>query len=170
MSPKDTSAPLQGQPHHPRENAAPAAREITKRILVVDDEAVVREVLARTFRKLGYEVTETADADEAVKAFLCQSFDLITLDIDMPGLNGLDFHKVLSQEFGVGKRIVGAVARKLPPILVITGFADRTDVANGQFGEGIVGVLSKPLDIDVLVRTVRCILDDGGPRDNTDDS
>ncbi|MHC5055947.1 MAG: response regulator [Planctomycetota bacterium] len=179
MRPEYSSGPRQSQPSNPREHAAraeeehrepSATRKIKKRILVVDDETVVRGILAGTFRKLGYEVTEAANADKAVKAFLYQSFDLITLDIALPGMSGLDFHRVLSQEFGVGKRIAGAGARKLPPILFITGFAERTDVAGGQFGEGIVGVLAKPFDIDTLVRTVHGILEDGSLDDNTDDS
>jgi len=139
-----------------------SARKTPKRILVVDDEAIVRGVLAKTLQKLGHDVTEAANADEAVKAFLRGRFDLITLDIDMPGMSGLEFQKALSQEFGVGKRVTGALTRKLPPILIITGFADRDDVAKGQFGEGIVGALSKPVEMDVLVRTVQSILEDGG--------
>ena len=129
------------------------------RVLVVDDDPdytlLVVEVLEEG---LGCEVTCASNAEEAVKTFLSGAFDLITLDHRMPGLHGMDIHKVLSQEFGAGKRTTGFVARKLPPVLIVTGYAEDPEIIRGQFGESIVGVLQKRVHMEELERVVSDIL------------
>ena len=121
-----------------------------RRVLVVDDEPSIRETMSRMLVGLGCEVVCASDADGAVAAFLKGAFDLVTLDHRMPGLKGMDVHKVLSQEFGAGKRTTGFTPRKFPPVLIVTGYADDPEVLKGQWGEGIVGVLQKPVHMDDL--------------------
>jgi len=128
------------------------------RVLVIDDEEDMREVLSRMLGGLGCEVSCAASAEEAVKAFLAVPFDLITLDHRMPGMHGMDLHKVLSQEFGAGKRTTGFTPRKLPPVLIVTGYAEDPEVVRGQWGESVVGVLQKPVHKEELERVVRDIL------------
>jgi hypothetical protein len=72
----------------------------------------------------------------------------------MPGLDGAALHKVLSQEFGAGKRTSGFTPKKLPPIVVITGHPEEPEVIKTQFGESVIGVLSKPVVVDDIVRLV----------------
>ena len=131
----------------------------TPSVLVVDDEDEMREVICRMLASLGCETVGAGSAEEAVGAFIAGTFDLVTLDHRMPGLRGMDLHKVLSQEFGAGRRTTGFVPRKLPPILIITGYAEDPDVVDGQWGEGIVGVLQKPVAIAQLRRIVEGLLD-----------
>jgi CheY-like chemotaxis protein len=134
------------------------SQEKHPRVLVVDDEAEIREVISRMLADMGCEVTCASSADEAVGAFLQGGVDLITLDHRMPGLKGMDLHKVLSQEFGAGRRTTGFTPRKLPPILIVTGFAEDAEVERGQWGEGIVGVLQKPVHKEELKRVVEDLL------------
>lgn len=134
--------------------------EKAPRVLVIDDEEDMREVLSRMLGALGCEVSCAASAEEAVKTFISGSFDLITLDHRMPGIHGMDLHKVLSQEFGAGKRTTGFTPRKLPPILIVTGYAEDPEVIRGQWGEGIVGVLQKPVHKEELERVVQDLLGD----------
>jgi CheY-like chemotaxis protein len=131
---------------------------VAPRVLVIDDEEEMREVLSRMLASLGCDPVSAASAEEAVGAFVKGTFDLITLDHRMPGLRGMDLHKLLSQEFGAGKRTTGFVPRKLPPILVITGYAEDPEIVDGQWGEGIVGVLQKPVTIAELRRIVEDLL------------
>ena len=129
--------------------------EKARRVLVIDDEEDIRDILSRMLGALGCEVSCAASAEEAVKAFISGPFDLITLDHRMPGLHGMDLHKVLSQEFGAGKRTTGFTPRKLPPVLIITGYAEDPEVIRGQFGESIVGILQKPVHKKELERVVQ---------------
>ena len=135
------------------------SNEKRPRVLVIDDEAAIREVMTRMLTSMGCEVVSASSADEAVPLFMSEPFDLVTLDHRMPGLKGMDLHKILSQEFGAGKRTTGFTPRKLPPVLVVTGYAGDPEVVQGQWGEGIVGVLQKPVHRDELERVVRDILE-----------
>ena len=114
------------------------------RVLVVEDDDVAREGIAVTLRGLDCDVVEVAESTQAVEAFLNDSFDLITLDYRMPGINGMELHAILSQEFGAGKRVTGPAPKTLPPIVIITGYPDSQDVVEGRLGEGIAAVIPKP--------------------------
>ena len=128
------------------------------RVLVVDDDEIARGAIVRLLERMGCEVASASNAHEAVSMFLTGKFSLITLDYRMPGLNGMALHKVLSQEFGAGKRTTGFVLKKLPPIVVVTAYAEEPEVVRAQFGESIVGVVQKPFIESGLGRMVRDLL------------
>jgi len=70
------------------------------RVLLVEDEDTVRNVVARLLKKLGYEVSSAANADEAIAFFAGGgSFDLVVTDIVMPGLSGIEMSEVLKARF-----------------------------------------------------------------------
>ena len=70
------------------------------RVLLVEDEDTVRNVVARLLKKLGYEVSSAANADEAIAFFDGGgSFDLVVTDIVMPGLSGIEMSEVLKARF-----------------------------------------------------------------------
>ncbi len=70
------------------------------RVLLVEDEDTVRNVVARLLKKLGYEVFSAANADEAIAFFEGGvSFDLVVTDIVMPGLSGIEMSEVLKARF-----------------------------------------------------------------------
>ena len=136
----------------------PGSAEKVFRVLVVDDDEAPREVITRLLESMGCEVTPTASAQEALSAFVSGTFDLVTLDYRMPGMDGMAFHRILSQEFGAGKRTTGSVPKKLPPIVVVTGYSEEPNVVYGQFGESVVGVIQKPNIEEQLARIVQDLL------------
>jgi two-component system cell cycle sensor histidine kinase/response regulator CckA len=70
------------------------------RILLVEDEETVRNVVARLLVKLGYEVSSAAGAKEAIAMFdNGADFDLVVTDIVMPGLSGVEMAEVLKGRF-----------------------------------------------------------------------
>jgi CheY-like chemotaxis protein len=70
------------------------------RVLLVEDEDTVRNVVARLLKKLGYQVSSAANADEAIACFdKGDSFDLVVTDIVMPGLSGIEMSEVLKARF-----------------------------------------------------------------------
>lgn len=125
------------------------------RVLVVEDDDLTREFIVGTLEEMGCRVEAARDAQEAVSTFLAGEFDLVTLDHRMPGLSGMELHKILSQEFGAGKRTTGFAVKRLCPVVVVTGHAEDPEVARGQFGESIVGVIQKPFIDEALGRVVR---------------
>ncbi len=110
------------------------------RLLLVDDDANVREFLADALVSLGYRVDMLPDAEAALVALAQGAPDLMLVDFAMPGMNGAE--------------LAGA-ARKLHPalpIVFVTGFAE-TDQLEGALGPG-APVLRKPFGMDELAEMV----------------
>jgi two-component system chemotaxis response regulator CheB len=88
-------------------DGTPPARNLPARILIVDDSAVARSVLARMLASYSdFEVVaEAASADEAVSLLATQAVDIVLLDLDMPGSSGLEALPAIL-EMGAGARIL----------------------------------------------------------------
>ncbi|HET6364073.1 MAG: response regulator [Nitrospirota bacterium] len=61
-----------------------------KKILVVDDEENIRQLYKEEFEEMGYEVTMVADGIQALRALDTKKFDLVTLDMRMPDIDGIE--------------------------------------------------------------------------------
>ena len=123
----------------------PRTAERQPRILVVDDEANIRELLTQEFTEAGYAVVTAANGREAVAEVRRQRPDLIVLDVMMPEMNGFD---------------VAAVLRNDPqtldiPIIILSIVQDR----ERGFRLGVDRYLTKPINTDVLFREVGALLD-----------
>jgi DNA-binding NtrC family response regulator len=117
-----------------------------RRILVVDDDKTFRISTAELLRQDEYEVADAASAQEASQALASGSFDLMLLDLRMPGLDGNRFVEVLRAR-GVDV-----------PILMITGFG-TVDAAVESLHLGADDFLTKPVDPDVLSARVSELLE-----------
>jgi len=114
-----------------------------KKILIVDDEKSVREMISSALRKFTDFGVETADdGAQAIKKVLSENFDLVLMDIKMPNLNGIDAIKAL--------RII----KQDLPIIIITGFASEDEKAQGlEYGAN--EIMTKPISIKELVRKTK---------------
>src|SRR5262249_25302383 len=121
--------------------AAPADRR-PPRILVVDDERSMRELLAIVLRREGYEVILAGDGRSAVNTLERESVDLLISDIKMPDLSGVE---VLRAAKRIDQDILG---------IMITAFAS-TDSAVEAMRLGACDYLTKPFDVDLLKMKVR---------------
>jgi CheY-like chemotaxis protein len=130
-----------------------------KRILVVDDEPEICELLREVLAGLDLRVDTAQSAEEAMRLYTENEYDLVTLDVCMPGTNGMAFHQALSRSFGFGKRVSSILPQRLPPVLVITGYPEDDLVRELFLGERVVGVLQKPVSSEQLLRVVRDLLD-----------
>jgi two-component system nitrogen regulation response regulator NtrX len=116
------------------------------RILVVDDEANIRELLDEILSEEGYAVTTAADANDARAARRRQSFDLTLLDIWMPDTDGI----TLLKEWADG----GA----LDPVVMMSGHG-TVDTAVEATRLGALDFIEKPVSLSKLLRTVSRALD-----------
>jgi len=121
--------------------AAPAERR-PPRILVVDDERSMRELLAIVLRREGYEVVLAENGRAAVAALEREPVDLLISDIKMPDMSGVD---VLRAAKKIDQDILG---------IMITAFAS-TETAVEAMRLGACDYLSKPFDVDLLKMKVR---------------
>jgi len=113
-------------------------------LLVVDDDARLRELLRRYLSDSGFRVTAAADASEARSSLASFAFDLVVLDVMMPGESGLELTRALRAEGRV-------------PVLLLTAMAEPEDRING-LEQGADDYLSKPFEPRELVLRVRNLL------------
>jgi two-component system, OmpR family, phosphate regulon response regulator OmpR len=113
-------------------------------ILVVDDDRRIRELLVSYLAGNGYRVTAAANAREARKAMAGLAYDVIVLDVMMPGENGLDFASSL-------RASLNAV-----PILMLSARSDAADRIKG-LAQGSDDYLGKPFEPEELLLRLRSL-------------
>src|SRR5712664_983270 len=111
------------------------------RVLVVDDDAALAEMLGIVLRGEGFEPTFVADGDRALEAFRETRPDLILLDLMLPGMDGIDVCRQIRAESGV-------------PIVMLTAKSDTVDVVLG-LESGADDYIVKPFKPKELVARVR---------------
>jgi two-component system, OmpR family, response regulator ResD len=125
------------------------------RVLVVDDEPMVRDVLSRYLEQSGFEVEAASDGERALAAFAARPPDLVLLDLMLPRLDG----------FEVFRRIR---ARNDSPVIMITARGHTTDrIAGLEIGAD--DYVSKPFSPAEVVARVRSVLRRSSARDRAAD-
>ncbi|WP_430511575.1 response regulator [Pannonibacter phragmitetus] len=119
-------------------------------ILLVDDDSRIRDLLGRVLQENGYRVTTAANAAEARRCLSGLAFDLLILDIMMPGENGLELATSLRADSPV-------------PILMLTARAEAEDRIAG-LEAGVDDYLPKPFDPRELMLRIAAILRRGATR------
>lgn len=120
------------------------------RILVVDDNALNRELLVQILEDLGYAVDEAGDGYAAVDQAARADYVAILMDCEMPGLDGYD----------ATRRIRRAPSERRVPIIAVTGHSP-TIVGSKVAAAGMDGCLGKPVDEDELDAALRRVQDGG---------
>ncbi len=111
---------------------------VGKRVLVVDDDASIRELLATALEDDGYEVVPATNGEDALSVVERWRPDVIVLDLMMPVMDGWTFAKRLRERHEI-------------PIVVLSA---ANDLARHAKTIGAADVLAKPLDLDQLLPKV----------------
>jgi len=123
-----------------------------KRILIVEDEQPIREMVMFALASVGYEAWEAADSRQAHAVIAERLPDLILLDWMLPGISGIDFARRLKKE---------ELTRELP-IIMLTARAEEEDKVQG-LESGADDYITKPFSPRELVARIRAVLRRGGP-------
>ncbi|HSP28391.1 MAG TPA: response regulator transcription factor [Ilumatobacteraceae bacterium] len=115
-----------------------------QRILVVDDEAAIRDLVGSSLRNEGFEVDEAADGEEALTRFAQRVPDLVVLDLRLPGIGGLDVLREIRRTSAVY-------------VIVLTARADEADKLIG-LELGADDYITKPFSPRELGARVRAVL------------
>ena len=115
-------------------------------ILIVDDEQVVCDALARHLVKAGFEVTVAYQGNTAIELLHTRRFDLGLIDIRMPRVTGFDVLEALKQAQPDAKAIM------------MTAYADIKSAVE-LISRGAVDLVSKPVDTDEVILAIRRCLD-----------
>ncbi len=118
--------------------------ETAPHILVVDDDTRIRELLRKYLVENGFRVTTAQDAAAARANLAGLDFDLLVLDVMMPGEDGLELTRAIRRDSGV-------------PILLLTAMGEADDRING-FERGADDYLVKPFEPRELVLRIQTIL------------
>jgi DNA-binding response OmpR family regulator len=113
------------------------------RVLVVDDDAAIRQVIAFALSDEGFEVDQAKDGLTALEVIDRRHPDLILLDMRMPGMDGWEFVKRYRER------------PHQAPIIVLTA---AQDAAQRGAEVNAAGCLSKPFDLDTLIETVSALV------------
>lgn len=115
------------------------------KILVVDDMRSMRLTLAGTIEDQGYDVTGVEDGYQAINAVKGTHFDLVFMDIKMPGINGVQTYREIK------KISPGSV------VVMMTGFAVE-DLVKEALEEGAFSVIYKPFELEKVISLVESVL------------
>ena len=118
---------------------------MTEKVLVVDDERQIRDLLGEFLEREGYEVFLAAAGEEAIELAERKIPHAILLDVKMPGIDGIE----------VCKRLKAESRTQFIPVIMITGYVDDKMVA---IESGADDFVNKPIDLVELAVRVKSIL------------
>lgn len=111
-------------------------------ILIVDDDQVMRDMLAAQLQQAGFSAAAAGSTDEALSMLANQKFSAIVTDLQMPGRDGIEFLEVVKRK---GWDV---------PVILMTGFASTGTVRRAR-ESGACAFLTKPFTASALLETVR---------------
>jgi len=124
-----------------------AGRDIKARLLIVEDETAIREMLGYTLMKEGYACTEAADVEQARQQVLSARPNLILLDWMLPGMSGIDYARSLRGD---------PVTRDIP-VIMLTARGEEGDKIRA-LDTGADDYITKPFSTRELLARIRAVL------------
>lgn len=125
---------------------------MSKKILIVEDDGNIRELLRLYLEREGYEITEAANGEEGVEQWRKINPDMILLDVMMPIMDGWQVCKIIREESKV-------------PIIILTAKGETFDKVNG-LEMGADDYIVKPLEMREVVARVRAVFRRFAPEDD----
>lgn len=126
---------------------------MTKRILIADDDLLLRELLVARLSTAGHDLDLAADGEEALVKLRRRHFDLVLLDLRMPRMDGIE----------VLQSMKALPSHEGTKVIVLTGSRSEDDVADAE-RLGVESYLAKPVDIEKLAERVEIVLNPSGTK------
>ncbi len=118
----------------------PGSLATANRVLIVDDETVNRELLAHVLSRNGYRPTKVGSGLEALEKINTKAFDLVLLDVVMPGMDGMECLAKIRTQFSMTEL----------PVIMVSGEQDRERLLQA-FRSGANDYIAKPIDREILL-------------------
>ena len=118
-----------------------------RKIIIVDDDVLIRETVRLALDHAGYAVTAVGDPGRALAAVRAERPDLVIMDLYMPGFDGRELIRQMKAD----------PETAATPVILFTGSSEPIDVVSG-LQSGAVEYLAKPIDGEVLLGKIRHIL------------
>lgn len=117
---------------------------MTMKILITEDDAIIREGICAYLSEFGYEIIEARDGREALSKFESNKIDLVILDIQIPFINGLDVLRKIREKSNL-------------PVLILTAFSDE-EFKITAFSNLADGYIEKPFSLPVLKARIDALI------------
>lgn len=117
-------------------------------ILIVDDEKNMRVTLADILRDESYEVETAASGEEAMELCKSQEFDIVIMDVRMPGVDGIEAFRLIRRH------------REGVKVIMMSAYSIE-ELKEEALDDGAIAFLSKPLDVEKVIKLVNEIKDTG---------
>ena len=118
---------------------------MNEHVLIVEDDAPIRESLRRVLEHSGYEVIVAADGQKALEEFSSHEVAIVILDLNLPVKAGWEAFEVLTR------------TNPLLPVIIITGMPNQFEFAQAA---GAGALLEKPIDVPLLMHTIEDLLNE----------
>lgn len=138
MSPTDSTS-VPPALDNTRDSAAPP-----ERLLVVDDEEVNRDVLSRRLRRAGYEVECANDGPEALAKVREKSYDMLLVDIMMPGMTGMEVLKEIRAKFSASEL----------PVIIVSALNESNQIVEA-LALGANDYVTKPIEFSIAIARIQ---------------
>jgi CheY-like chemotaxis protein len=119
-------------------------------VLCVDDNPMSRYLVTAVIEHAGFQVLAAVDGEEGIEIALAQHPDLVLMDIELPGISGID----------ATKRLKAMAETSGIPVIALSGHEDRERIAEAM-SAGCAGYVVKPLKMPVLLGTIHEVLGRG---------
>ena len=130
------------------ERSGPGVRETGPVVLIVDDDAALREVVRTNLEQEGYAVREAESARAGLEALEQERPDLVLLDVMMPEVDGWEMLRRVQAQHGVGSI----------PVIMFSGKLDERALTEGASPEAVQGLIGKPFDVQQLIESTKQLL------------
>ncbi len=121
---------------------------VKPRILIVDDETIIRDAIRRWFEFADFEVDVAEDGQVAVDKCSAHTYDIVTMDLEMPRMKGME--------------AIALIRKQHPalPVIIVTGYYEENAIDTDKYR--IAKVLTKPVRLQDLETEVRKVLNEQG--------
>lgn len=125
------------------------------KILLADDNPVNRDLATRLLEKKGHEITTAEDGNQVVDCFLKDSFDVVLMDLEMPGISGIE----AARQIRAKEKASSIDTPTYTPIIAMTAHDEETE-KTACLVVGMDGFISKPIDIKTFHQTIQKVVEE----------
>lgn len=128
--------------------------EVSYKILLADDNPMNLDLAARLLTKRGHQVTTAENGEDAVQAYLDNTFDVILMDLEMPGISGVE----AARQIRAKEKASAIDTPPYTPIVAMTAHDEEAE-RTACLVVGMDGFITKPIDIKTIHQTIRDIIE-----------